>query len=54
VNVESKEQSKHWSHLYSPNKPKKFKQTLFACRKADDRQERSADSGIHETMDHNV
>jgi hypothetical protein len=30
VNVESKEQSKQWMHIYSSNKPKKFKQTLFA------------------------
>jgi hypothetical protein len=30
VNVESKEQSKQWMHTHSPNKPKKFKQILFA------------------------
>jgi hypothetical protein len=27
VNVETKEQSKHWMHTHSPNKPRKFKQT---------------------------
>jgi hypothetical protein len=30
VNVETKEQSKQWLHTHSPNKPKKFKQTLSA------------------------
>jgi hypothetical protein len=30
VNVENKEQSKHWMHTHSPNKPKKFKQMLSA------------------------
>jgi hypothetical protein len=30
VNVETKEQSKQWMHTHSPNKPKKFKQTLYA------------------------
>ena len=28
VNVKTKEQSKQWMHTHSPNKPKKFKQTL--------------------------
>jgi hypothetical protein len=28
VNVETKEQSKEWMHTYSPNKSKKFRQTL--------------------------
>jgi len=28
VNAGSKEQSKQWMHIHSPNKPKKFKQTL--------------------------
>jgi hypothetical protein len=28
VNVETKEQSKQWMHTHSPNKPRKFKQTL--------------------------
>jgi len=28
VNAETKEQSKQWMHTHSPNKPKKFKQTL--------------------------
>jgi hypothetical protein len=58
VNAETKEQSKQWMHTHSPNKPKKFKQTLFACQKANGnhflRQERSADGGIHATRDHNV
>jgi hypothetical protein len=44
-------------HTQSPNKPKKFKQTLSACQKADGNcfleQERSADGGIHATRDHN-
>jgi hypothetical protein len=33
VNVET-EETKHWMHTYSPNKPRKFKQTN-ACQKAD-------------------
>jgi hypothetical protein len=28
--AETKEQSKQWMHAHSPNKPKKFKQTLSA------------------------
>ena len=28
VNAETKEQYKQWMHTHSPNKPKKFKQTL--------------------------
>jgi len=28
VNAETKGQSKQWMHTHSPNKPKKFKQTL--------------------------
>jgi hypothetical protein len=44
-------------HTHSPNKPKKFKQMLSACQKADGNcflgQERCADGGIHETSDHN-
>jgi hypothetical protein len=28
VNADTKEQSKQWMHTHSPNKPKKFKQTL--------------------------
>jgi hypothetical protein len=28
MNVETKEQSKQWMHTHSPNKLKKFKQTL--------------------------
>jgi hypothetical protein len=35
VNVETKEQSKQWTHTHSPNKPKKFKQKLSTCQKAD-------------------
>jgi CRISPR/Cas system CMR-associated protein Cmr1 (group 7 of RAMP superfamily) len=30
MNVETKEQSKQWMHTYSPNTPKKLKQTLSA------------------------
>jgi hypothetical protein len=30
VNIEVKEQSKHWMHTHSPKKPKKFKQMLCA------------------------
>jgi hypothetical protein len=30
VNVETKEQSKHWIYTHSPNKPKNFKQMLSA------------------------
>jgi histone-lysine N-methyltransferase SETMAR len=30
VNVKTKEQSKQWMHTHSPNKPRKFKQTLSA------------------------
>jgi glycine cleavage system protein P-like pyridoxal-binding family len=41
VNVETKEQSKHWMHAHLPNKPKRFKQmsarklmaTVFWVRK---------------------
>jgi hypothetical protein len=58
VNIETKEQSKQWMHTHSPNNPKKFKQTLSACQKADGNcflgQERSAIGGIHATMDRNV
>jgi hypothetical protein len=57
VTVGTKEQSKQWMHTHSPNKLKKFKQTLFACQKADGNcflgQERSTDSGIHATRDYN-
>jgi hypothetical protein len=35
VNVETKGQSKQWTHIRSQNKLKMFKQTLFACQKAD-------------------
>jgi hypothetical protein len=35
VNVETKEKLKQWLHTHSPNKPRKFKQTLSACQKAD-------------------
>ena len=35
VNAETKEQSKEWMHTHSPNKPKKFKQTL-SNKKNDD------------------
>jgi histone-lysine N-methyltransferase SETMAR len=52
VNVEAKEQSMQWMHAHSPNKPAKFKQTLFACQKAG-QLFWSADDGIHATRDHN-
>jgi hypothetical protein len=44
-------------HTYSRKKPKKFKQTLPACQKADGNsfllEERSADCGIHAARDNN-
>jgi hypothetical protein len=53
VNIKTKEQSEQWMHTHPSNKPKKFKQTLSACQKADGNcflgQERSADSVIHAT-----
>jgi hypothetical protein len=49
VNVETKEQTKQWMHIHSPNKPKNLK--INVCQKADAKcflgQERSADGGIH-------
>jgi hypothetical protein len=55
--VETKQQSEQWVHTHSQNKPKKLKQTLSASKKADANcflgQERSADSEIHATGDHN-
>jgi hypothetical protein len=57
VNAETKEQSKQWMQTHSPNKQKKFKQTLSVCQKADGNcflvQERSADGGIYANRDHN-
>jgi hypothetical protein len=55
VNVETKEQSKQWMHTYSPNKPKKFKQTLSTrmLKELFLGQERCADDSIHTTRDHN-
>jgi hypothetical protein len=57
VNAETKEQSKQFMYVHSPNKPKKLKRTLSACQKADGNcflgQERNADGGIHATRDHN-
>jgi hypothetical protein len=56
VSVETKEQSKHWMHIHSPNKPKKFKQTLPACQKADGNcflGQEMCDGGIYATRDHN-
>jgi hypothetical protein len=57
MNVESKEQSKQLMQTHSPNKTKKFKQTLSACQKAEGNcflgQETSSDGGIHATRDHN-
>jgi hypothetical protein len=56
VNAETKEQSKQWMHTHSPNKQKKFKQTLSSCQKADGNcflgQERSTDGGIYAKRDH--
>jgi hypothetical protein len=44
-------------HTHPPEKPKKFKQTLSVCQKADGNcflgEERSADGGIHATRNHN-
>jgi hypothetical protein len=57
VNDETKEQSKQWMHTQSRNNPKNIKQTLSACHKADGSRflgkERSADGGIHATVDQN-
>jgi ribosomal protein L4 len=57
VNVETKEQSKHFMHTHSPNKTKKLKKTLSTCQKADDNcflgQDRNADGGIHAIRDYN-
>jgi len=33
VNAQTKEQSKQWMNTHSPNKPKKFKQTLSNKKK---------------------
>jgi hypothetical protein len=46
MNVETREQSKQWLDIHSPNMQKKFKQTSVC-------QERSDDGGIHTTRDHN-
>jgi hypothetical protein len=50
VNIETKEQSKQWTHIHSPNTPKEFKQTSD-YQKANGncflRGERSAFGGIH-------
>jgi hypothetical protein len=35
VNIETKEQSKQWMPTHSPSKLNMFKQTSFACQKAD-------------------
>jgi macrodomain Ter protein organizer (MatP/YcbG family) len=35
ANAESKEQSKEWMHTHLPTKPRRFKQTMSACQKAD-------------------
>jgi hypothetical protein len=56
VNVEINEQSKQWMHIHSPNKLKKFIQTLTAYQKFDNNcslgQEMSADGQIVATRDH--
>jgi histone-lysine N-methyltransferase SETMAR len=53
VNAETSGQSKQGMHTNSPNKSKKYKQTLSVCQKADGNsflgQEGSADGGIHAT-----
>jgi hypothetical protein len=58
VNVETKQQSKHWMYTHSPNKLKKCRQTLSACKKAEGDcflgQEISDDGEIHATRDHNM
>jgi hypothetical protein len=50
VNGEIKEQSRQWMRTHSPNKPKKFKQTLSIYQKADGNsflgQEKGTDVGI--------
>jgi hypothetical protein len=55
VNVETKDQSKQWMHIRSPNKPKEFKQTLSARKLMVTvfGQERSADGGIRATRNQN-
>jgi hypothetical protein len=57
LNVETKERSKQWMHIFSPGKLRKFKLTLFACQKANGSrflwEERSSDVRIHPTRDHN-
>jgi hypothetical protein len=57
MNVQTKKQSNQWMHIYSPNKPKRFTQTLSAYEKADGifflGQKKSADGRIYATRDHN-
>jgi hypothetical protein len=57
VYAETREQSKQWMHIYSPNMLKKLNKNLSSCQRADETcflgQERSADGGIHATKDHN-
>jgi hypothetical protein len=54
LNVETKEQSKQWTHTHSPNTPKNLN---TVCQKAGDncflRQEGSSGGGINATMNHN-
>jgi hypothetical protein len=56
VNVQTKEQSKHWIHTYSPNKSNVFKQVLSARKLMAIifwRQEGNTDGGNYATWDHN-
>jgi hypothetical protein len=56
VNVGTKEPSKLWMYTHSPNNPRKFKQTLSACQKADGNcflaQESCSEGVIHATVDY--
>jgi hypothetical protein len=56
VNAYTKEHSQQWIYTHSSQTPRKFKQTLSTCQKADGNcllgQERSADGRIHATRDH--
>jgi hypothetical protein len=57
VNVETKEKSKHCMRTLSPNRPKKFNQTISLCQETDGNcfleQERSPDGGINAKSDYN-
>jgi hypothetical protein len=51
VNVETKEQSMQWMHTYSPNTPKKFKQTSARKLMATVFWDRKGMDEIHATRD---